>query len=289
LRNFLTDKLFSPSGGISVKVYISVDLEGISGVVDWLQTGTEGHGEYERARLLMTLEASAAVEGAFLGGATEVVVNDSHGGNRNILIEHMHRDAKLISGSPKFTSMMEGIDQSFDAAIFVGYHARMGARGVLSHTYTGSVAEYRVNGMLMGETGMNAAVAGVYGVPVVMVTGDTTVTAEATKLLGPVKTIAVKESVGRYAAICLHPEKAREMIKAGAKEAIERLPAALVKPMAVGAPVTVSVKFVHSGLADGAQVCPRSKREDELTVSYTDDDYLTCLRAARTMMTLAGR
>lgn len=269
-----------------MKVYISCDMEGISGVVAWDQTGREGQDDYYRARLLMTLEANAAVEGAFDAGATEVLVNDSHGGMRNILIEHFHKDAKLISGSPKFLSMMEGIDSSYDAAMFIGYHSRMGAAGIMSHTYTGTVSEYRVNGILMGETGMNAAVAGYFGVPVVMVAGDAQVGREAAHLLGDIKTVAVKEALTRTAAKCLHPEKARELIRSTAKEALLTVK---VPPLMVSRPVTVSVKFVHAGLADGASVLPHSKREDDLTVSYTDDDYLMCLRAARAMMSLAGR
>ncbi len=270
-----------------MKVYISCDMEGISGVVNWEQTSKQGGDEYQRARLLMTLEVNAAVEGAFAAGASEVLVNDSHGGMRNILIEHFHQEAKLISGSPKLMSMMEGIDSSYDAAMFIGYHARMGARGILSHTYTGTISEYRVNGKLMGETGMNAAVAGCFGVPVVMVAGDSAVTQEAAHLLGDIKTVAVKETLTRYAAKCLHPEKAREMIKQTAIEALRQR--ANVTPLVVSRPVTVSVKFVDSGYADGAEVLPHSKREDDLTLSYTDDSYLNCLRAARAMMSLAGR
>ncbi len=269
-----------------MKIYISCDMEGISGVVHWDDTGREGHEDYQRFRKLMTLEASAAVEGALQGGATEVVVNDSHGGMRNIMLEDFHKEARLITGSSKFMSMMEGLDSSYDAVIFIGYHARAGARGVLSHTYTGQVLEYQVNGEIMGETGMNAMVAGAFGVPVVFVSGDSTVTSEAKRLLGNIKTVAVKEAATRYAAKCLHPEKARELIKAGVQEALK---SPWPKPLTCSKPVTVSVKFSNSGQADGASVLPHSKREDDLTVSYTNDEYVMCLRAARAMMTMAGR
>jgi len=269
-----------------MKIYISCDMEGISGVVHWDDTGREGQEDYQRFRKLMTLEANAAVEGALLGGATEVVVNDSHGGMRNIMLEDFHKEARLITGSTKFMSMMEGLDASYNAAIFIGYHARAGARGVLSHTYTGQVLEYRVNGEIMGETGMNAMVAGAFGVPVIFLSGDSTVTSEAKRLLGNIQTVAVKEAATRYAAKCLHPEKARELIRAGVQEALK---SPRPKPLVASKPVTVSVKFSNSGQADGASVLPHSKREDDLTVSYTDDEYIMCLRAARAMMTMAGR
>jgi len=179
-----------------MKVYISCDMEGISGVVAGKQT--EGNGEeYKRAQKLMTDELNAAIEGALAGGATEILVNDSHGHMRNILIEELNPKAQLISGSPKPLLMMQGIDASFDAAFFIGYHAQAGtAYSVLDHTYAGIVYQVSLNGRPMGETGLNAALAGYFGVPVVLVSGDKLLVEEATALLGTVEGVAVKESCG---------------------------------------------------------------------------------------------
>ena len=154
------------------KVYISVDMEGISGVNGDDQTAA-GAAEYGRARKLMAEDANAAIRGAFEGGATDVLVNDSHGGQRNLLPEDLDPRARLISHSFKRHGMMEGLDESFDAVIFVGYHAKADSpRGVFAHTGSGVVKDLVVNGKSVGEGGMNARLAQWFGVPVVLVTGD---------------------------------------------------------------------------------------------------------------------
>jgi len=167
-----------------VRVFISVDMEGVCGVVHWNQT-QHGKEDYERMRRLMTEEVNAAVEGAFAAGAKEIVVNDSHNAMRNVVIEDLHPDVRLITGSTKPMSMMEGLTGDFDAVFLVGYHSRASST-VLNHTYTGRVAHYWVNGKVMGETGMNALKAGYHRVPVVLVTGDSVVTKEAQERLGDV-------------------------------------------------------------------------------------------------------
>ena len=156
-----------------MNVLISVDMEGISGVVTGDHTSSK-HKEYERFRKLMTAEANAAIKGALAGGATRVVVNDSHGGGANILIEELNPAAELISGSPKPFGMMQGIGPDVGVVFFVGYHGASGTgAAVLEHTWSGRVVEARLNGQMVGETGLNAALAGAYGAPVVLVTGDT--------------------------------------------------------------------------------------------------------------------
>lgn len=270
-----------------MKIYVSADLEGISGITHWDETGKEGGEDYQRARRLMTREVNAAIEGALQAGAIEVVVNDSHGNMRNLLIEEVHPAARLISGSPKPFSMVEGLDASFGAAFFIGYHARAASRGVLSHTYTGSVAEYRVNGRVVGETGMNAAVAGEYGVPVVLVSGDSTVVEEARALLGPVETVAVKEYVARNAAASLPPEKVHALLREAARRAVER--ARDIQPFRVERPVEIQIRFTHSGLADAAELMPGALRVGEVTVAYRAPDFLTAYRAGRALMALAAR
>ncbi len=267
-----------------MKVFISVDMEGICGVVNWNQT-EYGKEDYERFRRLMTQEANAAIEGALAAGATSVVVNDSHGGMRNVIIEDLNPEARLISGGSKPMSMMEGISESYDAAFFVGYHSQASSLGVLNHTYTGRVTHYWVNGRVMGETGMNALIAGHYGVPVVLVTGDSVVTAEAQDLLGRVETATVKEPRSQFSALCLHPAKARELIKAKAQTALSNLKS--FRPLVPETPSTVRLQFHTSGMTDGAAIMPGAERIDPVTVEFTGSDYLVAYRGARTMMSLA--
>ncbi len=171
-----------------MRVYISVDMEGVAGVVHEDQTDPvdpRHAGEYNRFRRLMTREANAAGEGALAAGATRVLVNDSHWLMRNLLAEELHPAAELLSGGPKARSMVEGVDLGFDAAMFVGYHAMAGAaRAVIDHTYTSIVHEVKLNGRPAGELAINAALAGIHGVPVALVSGDQALAAEAREVLG---------------------------------------------------------------------------------------------------------
>lgn len=267
-----------------MKVFISADMEGISGVVASPQTGPEGQ-EYERARRLMTGEVNAAVEGALVAGATEVLVNDAHGSMRNILIEDLHPAARLVSGSPKPLSMMQGIDEGFDAAFFVGYHAQAGtAHSVLDHTYAGIVYQVCLDGRPMGETGLNAALAGYFGVPVVLLTGDRLLVEEGQALLGPgVRGVAVKESYSRVAAKCLSPSVARERIHAAAEEALRTR----VAPFRLAPPITLTVDFTSSAHADMAECIPGVRREGGRRIAYTHEDYLTLYKVWRALLILA--
>ncbi len=269
-----------------MKVYISCDMEGISGVVAGKQTGANGK-EYQRAQKLMTGEVNAAIEGALAGGASEVLVNDSHGSMRNILIEELNPSAQLISGSPKPLSMMQGIDSSFDAAFFIGYHAQAGtAYSVLDHTYTGIAYQVSLNGRPLGETGLNAALAGYFGVPVVLVTGDKLLVEEATALLGTVEGVAVKESYGRYAARCLVPEAVHELIREAAQSALSKKGR---KPFVVEPPITLAVDFTSSAHLDMAELIPGSRRTGGRHIEYSHDDLLTVYKVWRAMLKLAGR
>ena len=268
-----------------MKVYISCDMEGISGVVAWKQAEM-GNEEYKRCQKLMTRELNAAIEGALAAGASEVLVNDSHGSMRNILIEELNPAAQLISGSPKPLSMMQGIDGSlFDAAFFIGYHAQAGtAYSVLDHTYSGIVYQVSLNGRPMGETGLNAALAGYFGVPVVLVTGDKLLVEEATALLGTVKGVAVKESYGRYAAKCLVPEAVHNLIRQAAQSALGREGR---KPFVVEPPITLAVDFTSSAHLDMAELIPGSRRTSGRHIEYTHDDFLTVYKVWRAMLKLA--
>lgn len=269
-----------------MKVFISVDLEGISGVVHDEHTTRSGR-EHDRARKLMTGEANAAVSGAFEAGASEVVVNDSHGTMRNLIPEELHEDAKLITGSAKPLGMMQGIDQTFDAVFLVGYHARRGTlHGILDHTYSGAtVSSFIVNGQELGETGMNAAIAGCFDVPVILVTGDSAVTSEAKALLGNVETVAVKEAVSRWSAKCMHPNKARAAIKQGAISALKKHKE--MRPFKLKAPYELRVELMNAGMADVAELIPEVKRVAPRVVAYSSDDFLKVYKAFRAIVTLA--
>lgn len=267
-----------------MNVLISVDMEGVAGVVLEDHTSSK-HKEYERFRKLMTAEANAAIEGALAGGATRVVVNDSHGGMANILIEELNPAAELISGSPKPFGMMQGIDAGVDAVFFVGYHGASGTgAAVLEHTWTGRVVEVVLNGRPVGETGLNAALAGAYGAPVVLVTGDTAVTKEARALLGEIETAAVKEGVSRTAARCLHPETACEQIRQAAERALK----VNVTPFVVPPPITARVAFARAAHADMAALIPGSVRVDGRTVAWTGDDMATVYKTFRAMTSLSA-
>jgi D-amino peptidase len=272
-----------------MKVYISVDMEGVAGVVHEDQTDpTEPRyaGEYNRFRRLMTNEANAAIAGAHEAGASSVLVNDSHWFMRNLLAEELDPRAELLSGGPKRLSMVEGIDEGFDAAMFIGYHARAGTRNAtIDHTYTSRVYEARINGQPVGELALNAALAGVHRVPVALVSGDRALAAEAKEVLGAsVETVIVKEAVGRFAARSVAPAVACERIRSGVTAALGRKHAAFT----FGSPIRLDVDFIVSQMADMAELVPGSRRTGGRTISFAGDDYREVFRAWRAMYNLAS-
>ena len=271
-----------------MRVYISVDMEGIAGVVHESQTNPDDPAcahEYARFRRLMTAEANAAIEGALEAGAKEILVNDSHWHMRNLLAEELHQKATLLAGDPKPRSMMEGIDGGYDAAVCIGYHAKAGtARAILDHTYADKILDVRLNDRSVGELGLNGALAGVHGVPIVLVSGDAAVAAEAQELFGgDLTTVVVKEAVGRHAAKSIAPAEACRRIKAGVAKALPPRR----KPFVVPPPVTLAVDFALTAHADMAEVCPGAKRLTGRTVQYTHDDFQEVFRAWRAMINLA--
>ncbi len=270
-----------------MKIFISVDIEGVCGVVNSDSTGPGGK-TYDEARQQMTEEVNAAVEGAIAGGATEIVVNDSHGGMNNLLPRQLHPLAEVILGTPKPLMMMQGLDDNCDACMFVGYHSRMHARGILSHTISGgAVSNVWVNGVLCGEIGINAGLAGHFGVPVVLITGDKDAAEEAVALLPSVEVAVVKEAFTRYSAKHLHPKTAADVIRTQAKRAIEKRPA--WQPLVFRPPITMRIEFLNAGMADAAAFLPSSLRVDGSIVEYTAADYVTCFQGLRAMITLAGK
>lgn len=269
-----------------MKVYISCDLEGISGVVNSEQTHM-GNKEYERARKLMTEEVNAAIKGALDGGATEIVVNDAHGEGRNILIEGLNPQAQLISGRPRPWGMMQGIDGTFDAAFFIGYHAQAGTKdSVIAHTISSRIYQVRLNGEPIGETGLNAALAGYFDIPVVLVTGDKLLVEEAKALLGPsLETVMVKEGYGTQAAKCLSPQRAQQLIR----EAAERALKGHGRPFRVSPPFSLTVDFARGVQSEMAELIPGVVRLEGRRVEYTHDDYLTVYKVFRAMNSLVTR
>src|SRR5688572_26733502 len=241
-----------------MKLLIATDMEGITGVTTWDQV-TPGHAEYARFRRLMTQDVNAAIQGAFDAGADEVIVADGHWNGSNILVEELDPRARLNTGSPSPFSMMQGIDESIDGAMFVGYHARNGSPdAILDHTWSSrTVANVWLNDILTGEYGLNAAVAGHFGVPVILVSGDQTACSQVTELLGNVETAVVKQATGRFAAECLAPQVTQEIICLSAERAIGRLSQGDVpEPFVLDMPISVTIEFFTSDMADRATRIP---------------------------------
>jgi D-amino peptidase len=217
-----------------MKVFLSTDMEGTAGVVDWQQCVGDGP-EAQAGRKLLLAEVNAAIEGAMAGGATQIVVNDSHSTMRNLPADQLAGHASYLSGSHKPLYMMQGLDDSFDAVLFVSYHGSVGALAGLSHTYNPrAVVEARIDGKVTGEAGINALVAAHYGVPVVLVTGDRCACEETAALMPGVHQAVVKEHVSRLAAHSMHPESARELIRERARTAVAAASSAAPPPLDPG-------------------------------------------------------
>ncbi|MDT9600740.1 M55 family metallopeptidase [Sphingosinicella rhizophila] len=254
-----------------LKVYISVDMEGVAGVVDSRQA-SDGNGDYERFRRVMTAEANAAIQGALDAGATEILVNDSHGSMRNLMIEDLLAPAQLISSNIKPLGMVQGLDRSFDAAVFIGYHAKAGsAEGVLAHTGSGSVRDLRVNGMSVGEGGLNAYAAGFVGVPVVLVSGDQVVVEEMRKLVPQIEGVAVKQAIGTTAARSLRPEEAQMAIRSGVARALANRKE--VGPLVPKSPTRFEMELSSAALAANAEQIPMIERKDGNRIAFQSDDF----------------
>jgi D-amino peptidase len=263
-------------------------MEGVWGVVHGDQTSPESP-EYGPARKWMTDDVNAVIAGLFEAGATEVVVNDAHGSQRNIIPDVLDPRAFLISGSPKPLSMMQGIDGTFQACLFIGYHAKAGTEAaILDHTISGSVVyTIRVNGQEMPELALNGAIAGYFNVPVIMVSGDTAVCGQAKSVLGTETVgVAVKDAVGRYAAKMVPRDDARLLLKVGAKEAL--LKSASMEPFMVQPPCRFELGFHTSGQAEVAWLVPGVTRADARTVVFSSNDYLEGFRLLRALIALAS-
>lgn len=272
-----------------MKILIACDMEGITGVVNWEQV-TPGHYEYPRFRKLMTQDVNAAIAGAFEGGAAEVVVADGHWNGTNILIEELDPRARLNSSTSAPFSMMQGIGEDVDGVMFVGYHARQGSQNaVLDHTWSSKcIANLWLNDILVGEFGLNGALAGYFGVPVIMVTGDQTACAQTVELLGEMVSVVVKQATGRTSAECLGPEITHKMITDGARRAVQNLKRGQApEPFVLEAPILVTVDFMTSDMADCAMRVPGSTR-DENRVSIEAPDMAAAYSAFRALAGMAS-
>lgn len=273
-----------------MKILIAADMEGITGVTNWDQVDPH-HAEYPRFRRLMTSDVNAAVRGACEAGANEILVTDGHERGTNILLEDLDPCAHLVCGDYSPLAMVQGIDQGIDGLIFVGYHARAGSQNaILDHTWSSRrVANLWLNDILVGEYGLNGAVAGHFNVPVLMLTGDQTACAQATELLGPIETVVVKTAVSRMAAECLPPQITEELIQSTARQAVKRLQSGEApKPFVVSTPVHVTLDFNSSDQADQASVLPGSKRMDGRRLTFTADDMLSAYFAFQAAVALVG-
>lgn len=266
-----------------MRVYISVDMEGIAGVSHHKPTGRTD-SEYPAAVELMVGEANAAIAGAFDGGATEVLVNDSHGGMYNLRPAELDPRARLLQGQKAWSMVAgaapgEGGAASFEVALFVGYHARAGhPTGTIAHTYTGAPTQTRLNGRPTGEYGFNALILGAWGIPVGLVAGDEALAAEVEGWLPWAERVVVKAGFGTNAAASLHPERARALVRAGAERAVARAAAGELRTLEVEPPVTIEVDYHRPIHADFAALVPNAERIGDRTVRHVGPDPVTAYR-----------
>lgn len=260
-----------------LKVYISADMEGVTGVVTGDQLGPAGF-EYQRARQFMTDEVLAAIQGARDAGATEILVSDSHGNGQNLLIDQLPPDVRVIRGWPRPLMMMEGIDSTFAAAVFIGYHtSTANVAGVRAHTISSaSLTGVNLNGAQVPEGGINAAIAGHFGVPVVMVSGDEAAVAEVAKLVGPLETAAVKRSISFHSAETMTPRAAQDLIRQRVKAGVEKR--ASIRPYTLRGPVPLELSFKNYRAAEILAYLPDVVRVASHTIRFVGRDMVAVSR-----------
>jgi len=256
-----------------LKVYISADMEGVVGTVTGEQLGPSGF-EYEQARRWMTEEVNAAIRGARAAGATEILISDSHGNGQNLLLDELPEDVRVIRSWPRPLGMMAGFDDTFDGAIFIGYHASTNnSMGVRAHTMSSArLTSVKLNGVPVPETGLNAAVAGHFGVPVIMISGDDVIAEEATALIGDVETAVVKRAYGFHSAETLTPAAAYRLIEETAARAVGRIDD--FRPWDLGGPIELEVSFKNYRPVEALEYLEIVERIDSHTIRYTGPDMI---------------
>ncbi len=269
-----------------MKVYISVDMEGVSGITDPEDVLPDG-ADYQRARVFMTGDANAAILGAYDGGADEVLVNDSHWIMRNLLLEQLDPRARTIKGFHKSLCMVQGLDETYDGAVFVGYHSCAGTEGgVLNHTMLGKeIQNIYLNGDPTGETRLNAAFAGHFGVPVLLVAGDAAVCNEARRVLGEdIETVAVKDGIDKFSANCLHPQVAQTQIREATARAVRDR--RRVTPYRLSPPYNLGLEWNSTTIAATCALIPGVQMSGSRSVEYRTNDYPELMRVLVAMLLL---
>ncbi len=271
-----------------MRVYVSMDAEGISGIYKLSQVMSTNK-EFEKARRLMASDVNAAADGAFRGGATEFFVNDAHNNGDNLIIDQLDPRIKLCSGKDRPLTMAQGAELKFDVALLIGYHARKGSKGVISHSYAyGSMVEMKLNGKIISEYELIGYVCGYFDTPVIFLSGDDIVTADAKTTIPGIYTVQTKECIGNGSAICLHPKVTSKMISNTVKMALENYKADGIKPMDAGKNPKIEVRYSAESQARLAMGAPKTKRLGESTVEYTGKDYLEVYRHFVIGTSLAG-
>jgi D-amino peptidase len=256
-----------------LKIYISADMEGVVGAVTNEQLGPQGF-EYQRFREFMTQEVNSAIEGAFAGGATQIVVSDSHGNGQNLLIEKLPSNILVVRSWPRPLSMMEGIDASFAGAVFIGYHSATSSMGgVRAHTLSSArLADVKLNNASVSEAAINAAIAGHFNVPVIMISGDDVVVKETTALLGDVEGAVVKWARGFHSAITMTPEPAYVLIRDKVQKAVRRIKD--FKPYKLTTPVTLEVRFKNYRPSEVLSYLSIVERSDSHSIKFVGKDMI---------------
>ncbi len=258
-----------------MRVYISSDMEGIAGVHLWEQTGGDNDA-YREARALLTRSINAAAEGALEAGATYVLADDGHSGATNLVLGDLHPQVEYARGKPK-PFWLAGLDESFDASLFIGCHAMAGTRAaVLSHTMSEEIQNLRVNGRLMGEIGLWAAACGHFGVPCVLVSGCDKACAEAESLVPGIQAVVSKRSLSQHCAVLRKPELVIDEIRERTRATLAKGPA--VQPYSVGTPVEVQIEFTSTRHADATAIIPGRERLDGRTIAYRGKDFVEAFR-----------
>jgi len=268
-----------------MKIFISVDMEGVSGITDPEDVLPDG-ADYQRGRVFMTGDANAAILGAYDGGADEVLVNDSHWIMRNLLLEQLDPRARTIKGFHKSLCMVQGLDESYDGAVFVGYHSCAGTEGgVLNHTMLGKeIQNIYLNGEPTGETRLNAAFAGHFGVPVLLVAGDAAVCDEARRVLGDIETVAVKDGIDKFSANCLHPQVAQERIREATARAVRDR--SRFTPYRLSPPFVLGLEWNSTTIAATCALIPGVQLTEPRSVQYVTEDYAELMRVLVAMLLL---
>jgi D-amino peptidase len=267
-----------------MKIFISSDMEGTAGVVDWDHVIAGGHF-YDYYCQLLTNEVNAAIEGALRAGATEFLINDSHSKMANLRPSELAGSARYLSGRVKPMYMMQGLDETFDAVFFISYHGSMTTSSTLSHTYFPTAfARVTINGIVAGEAGINALVAKAYGVPIVLISGDATTAEEIAPFAPSCAAAVVKKSVSRFAAESLHPSAACALIEQTAFEAVTTLASA--SPIAITTPITLALDLRTSDYADLAARVAGVRRIGTLSCEITLDDPLEMYKTFITVVLL---